>query len=125
MDNNNEFPCSATMRFTLTSFIGAQVKDMENELGDVEKFVCIPLDRNGLKLTDNGNVSAYSYVNKNTNANIFGWTHAIRLKVSKDWYDKMKGLGYEPPYLGNLKPCTPRFKVGANAGHRVRKEDLL
>ncbi len=99
MDGNNY-----VAKIVLTSFFGAQIKEVENEYGNLEKCVCIPIDRNNLRIGRTGKVSAYSFVTRCRNANIAGWSHYLKMKSSPDFVRKMNELGYEMPYLGNLKP---------------------
>ena len=91
------------VRITLTRFIGARVMDVENEFGDMETCVCIPLDRNNLKKNPNGHVSVYLFMAKTFVANIFGWTHYLKMKLDPNFIKKIKDLGYDNPFLGNAK----------------------
>lgn len=107
--NSNDkktMPDYAVMKFVLTSFFGAHIEDVMNEYGDMEKCVCIPLDRNELRVGSTGKVNAYAFVVKTMNANQYGWTHFLRLKSSPGFSQKMKDLGYKMPYIGNLKPSN-------------------
>lgn len=94
------------LKFVLTAFFGARLEDVPDENGNMEKCVCIPIDRNNLYVCDNGKVSAYAFVNKTRNANMHGWTHYLRMKCQPNFAKKMIELGYEVPYLGNLKPAN-------------------
>lgn len=127
--NNKSLPDFGVLRFVLTAFFGAQVKDVENEYGDMEKCVCIPLDRNGLRETDKGTVSAYAYVNRSSVQSSVGWTHYLRPKVNKEWAKKMRDLGYEMPYIGSMKPSVPTFVHSgyvhpADMAKKVKVEDV-
>lgn len=95
---------SGVIKFVLTSFLGARVDDVMDENGNMERCVCIPLDRNNLREGSTGKVSAYAFVTKTRNANRFGWTHYLKLKAGPDFVRRIKSLGYEVPYLGNMKP---------------------
>ena len=60
------------LRIVLTSFFGARVQEVENEEGVMEKCVCIPIERNDLKINPkNQNVSAYFFMTECTTANIY------------------------------------------------------
>lgn len=122
----NDIPNSGVLRIVLTAFFGARIAEVEDENGNMEKCVCIPLDRNGLKVTKKHNVSAYAFVNKTINANRFGWTHYLKLKVATKLMQKMKGLGYEIPYIGNIKPASHAYWVDPNIRRKsifVKTED--
>ena len=115
------------LKFVLTSFFGARLEDVPDENGNMEKCVCIPIDRNNLYVCDNGKVSAYAFVNKTRNANMHGWTHYLRMKCQPNFVKKITELGYEVPYLGNLKPANYIIHKGnyenTVEGKKVKVED--
>ena len=39
------------MRIMLTDFLRARIQEIENEYGELEKCVCIPIDDNGIYVT--------------------------------------------------------------------------
>lgn len=58
------------LRVVLTAFYGASVQEVDNENGDKELSVCIPIDRNNLKINPkNKNVSAYFFMNQSSTVN--------------------------------------------------------
>lgn len=91
------------VRITLTRFIGARVMDVENEFGDMETCVCIPLNRNNLKRHPNGNVSAYFFMVRQMKSNIYGWTHWLKMKLDPNFIKKINEMGIENPFIGNAK----------------------
>lgn len=115
------------LKFVLTSFFGARLEYVPDENGNMEKCVCIPIDRNNLYVCDNGKVSAYAFVNKTRNANMHGWTHYLRMKCQPNFVKKITELGYEVPYLGNLKPANYVIYKGnyenTVEGKKVKVED--
>lgn len=117
----------SVLKFVLTAFFGARIEDVLDENGNMEKCVCIPIDRNNLYVCDNGKVSAYAFVNKTRNANMHGWTHYLRMKCQPDFVRKITSLGYEVPYLGNLKPANYVIHKGnyenTVEGKKVKVED--
>jgi hypothetical protein len=117
----------SVLKFVLTAFFGARIEDVLDENGNMEKCVCIPIDRNNLYVCDNGKVSAYAFVNKTRNANMHGWTHYLRMKCQPDFVKKITSLGYEVPYLGNLKPSNYIIHRGnyenTVEGKKVKVED--
>lgn len=117
----------SVLKFVLTAFFGARIEDVLDENGNMEKCVCIPIDRNNLYVCDNGKVSAYAFVNKTRNANMHGWTHYLRMKCQPNFVKKITSLGYEVPYLGNLKPANYIIHKGnyenTVEGKKVKVED--
>lgn len=119
---DSNFDKQMIMKFVLTAFHGACVKDVENEFGDLERCVCIPLDRNDLRVGETGKVSCYAFVVPCRNANRFGWTSYIKHKVSNRFVEKCKDLGFSPPYLGNLRPSNyVSYAKNYNAAYKADK----
>ena len=123
----NDIPNSGIMKIVLTSFLGARIDTVLDENGNEEKCVCIPLDRNNLHEGKTGKVSAYAFVVKTRNANRFGWTHYLKMKCNPNFAKKTKELGFDIPYLGNVKPAEYiMFRnnyANAVGGQKVRIED--
>lgn len=94
---------SYILRVVLTKFLGARIVDMENEVGELESHVCIPMTRNNLKASRKNDVSAYMFMTQSTIPDRFGWTHYLKQKTSTEHVKKMEELGYGVPYLGNAK----------------------
>jgi hypothetical protein len=92
------------VRVVLTAFYGASLQDVENENGDLERCVCIPIDRNNLKLNPkNNNVSAYFFMNQSSSPNQYGWTHYLKFKLDPNFLKQINELGLENKYCGNAK----------------------
>jgi hypothetical protein len=95
---------SGILKFKLTNFYGAFIKELEGADGSIEECVCIPLVRNGLRKAAKGSVSAYCFVNKTNIVTVDNWTHYLQLKVSPERVKQMRSLGLKSaPYLGNIK----------------------
>jgi hypothetical protein len=91
------------LKLSLTKFLGARVCNVENEHGEMEECVCIPLDRNNLKKNPKGHVSVYLFMTKTFVSNIFGWTHYLKMKLDPNFIKKINELGFDNPFLGNAK----------------------
>lgn len=115
------------MKIVLTSFMGARVQDVVDEEGNEERCVCIPIDRNGLRVGSTGKVSSYAFVMKTRNANRYGWTHYLKMKCNPNFVKKLNELGYEVPYLGNIKPANfiinKKGYQNTLSGQKVRVKD--
>lgn len=103
MESKKQQYANYVLKLSLTKFLGARVCDVENEHGEMEQCVCIPLDRNNLKKNPNGNVSVYLFMAKTTVANIYGWTHYLKMKLDPNFIKKINELGLDNPFLGNAK----------------------
>ena len=97
-DNNN-----FVLKFVLTNFLGANISYVENEEGELEECVCIPLERNNLKKNSKNQVSAYAFMTKTMSVNKFGWTHYLKMKIDPNFLKKINKIGLKNPYLGNAK----------------------
>ena len=92
------------LRFVLTKLFGARVIECDDEEGNLEKGVFIPLVKNDLRVDKGGNVSVYGFVSKCfTSSRSDYWTHYIKLKASSRFVEKINSMGYKMPYLGNMK----------------------
>lgn len=123
---NEIFKC-ARMSLRLTELIGARVEELIDEYGNKEKCICIPIERNGIKLTEKNNVFLEAYVDKLRYTNPYGWTHYIKPKLSPDAYKRAKELGLNTPLIGYLRPSYSRFgnnNYESNANKRVNIEDI-
>ena len=90
-------------RLMLSGFAGAKVERMENEDGDVEEYICIPVKRNGCRKNSRGYFTEIAILEKKFKSEWSrGNTHFIVLS-DPDYY-KNKGrkeLYKDPIYIGN------------------------
>lgn len=116
------------LRLTLTNFVCSRVIDIENEDGVSERGVFIPLDINGLHVTDRGNVSSHFFVTERMRTAIDGGTHYVKMKINKDALNRMNELGYENPYVGDMRPTSikPSYQSEfSKTGGRVKSSDYF
>lgn len=91
------------IKLILTSFWGARVQHTENEDGDLEECICIPLERNNLKKNTKGQVTSYFFMSQSQVSNMYGWTHYLKPKLDPIFLKKQNDLGYKNFYAGNAK----------------------
>ena len=103
MESKKQQYANYVLKLSLTKFLGARVCHVENENGEMEQCVCIPLDRNNLKKNPNGHVSVYLFMAKTLTANLYGWTHYLKMKLDPNFIKKINELGLDNPFLGNAK----------------------
>ena len=113
------------MSFKLTNFFGSRVERLEDENGDVEECVVIPLKRNGLKVSDANNAV---YVNAFVTAKSMKHdkkSHYITQYCVKEHLANLRELGYEAPKLGYMEASSfkPAFQHNLSDNNRV-KQDL-
>lgn len=90
------------INMNLTHFLGAYIKEMENEGGNIEKYVCIPMNRNNINVFKSDAYVNLTMNEKNT-AMDNGWTHSISVYMPKDVIEKLSLMGYKPPFIGKAK----------------------
>lgn len=100
---NNSKENNYVVKIVLTNFIGARFAQVENEDGDFEECVCIPLDRNNLKKNRRNQTSAYAFMTVSQTPSEYGWTHYLKMKQDPNFIKKLNELGLNSPYLGNAK----------------------
>lgn len=107
-----------TLRFNLTAFIGSRVIEAEDADGHLERGVFIPIDANCLyEDPKSKNVLCEAFVNACTYDTDGAKTHYLRQKTSLGHVDKINGLGYKIPKLGNMWLNTfygPSFQKNAS-----------
>lgn len=104
---NNEFQ-KFLINMNLTHFLGAQVRELENDNGRIEKYVCIPMNINNIKQFKNDAYINLTMFESNRPLDN-GWTHAVSVYMPKDMIDKLKQQGYKPPFIGKAKTSTQRY----------------
>lgn len=112
------------MSFKLTNFFGTRIETLENEEGEREECVVIPMARNGLKVSEANNAV---YVNAFVSAKGMKHdkrTHYITQYCVKEHLARLRELGYEAPRLGYLESSTfkPSFQSAMSHTGRVKME---
>ena len=92
------------VKLKLSDFIDSRVIEVENDDGVKEKGIFIPVEINDLFITKRNTVIAWMFATRKFYEPIDGLTHYLKLKTSREHLQKLRDLGYEPPYLGGMKP---------------------
>jgi hypothetical protein len=92
----------------LTAFKQSRVIEVENDEGELEKGVFIPLTWNDLHETRNGTVSCQLAMWERKNNYYYGQTHSIIPMWTGRFRDKMVALGEKAEFIGYAVP----FKTG-------------
>ena len=91
------------MRILLTKFLRSRIQEVENEHGDIEKCVCIPIENNRIYVTKVNNAIVNVELIKTNMQNKFGWTHGVRQVQYSSLLDVYKAHSVEFPFIGNGK----------------------
>jgi len=94
-------------KIKLSNFLGSKVVDLENdETGELEKGIFIPIELNSLFLTPRNQVIAWAFVNEKLHDTGDGFSHYLKMKTDKHHVELLDKLGYKAPYLGSMKTST-------------------
>lgn len=111
--------------FYLSNFFGAREIVCENEYGEEELCLAIPVARNGLIQANQGNRGwmTFGFVQEIDEPKS-GFTHYVKQKTNPAHMRWMESEGLEPPMIGRMKPTKfyHRKKVRPT-GTRVEKID--
>lgn len=91
--------------FYLSRFIGAREVVCEDENGEQELCLAIPIERNALVKanTSNGGWMAFGFVQEWDGAR-GEFTHYVKQKTNPAHLRWLESQGLEPPMIGRLKP---------------------
>lgn len=89
------------LMFMLSSFIDSKIIEVENDEGEMEEGIFIPIAKNALSVDPKKKfVTSWCYV---TEKPYKTWSHYLRMKVDRDTKQRMIDLGIELPYMGNMR----------------------
>ena len=89
--------------FYLSHFIGAREVICEDENGEKELCVAIPVERNGLVRSREGRWMTFGFVQELDNPN-GAFTHYVKQKTNPAHVKWLESQGLESPMIGRLKP---------------------
>lgn len=90
-------------KLKLSNYLNSRVIEVENDDGIMEKGIFIPIDMNGLVLTPRNQVISWLFVNEKLHDTGDGYSHYLRIKTDIDHVKSIKDMGYDVPYMGNMK----------------------
>ena len=91
------------MRIILTNFLRARVQEIENEHGELEKCVCIPIEDNNVYITKGNSAIIDIEMIKTNIQSRFGWTHGVRQVPYSSLLNMYKSRGNKFTFIGNGK----------------------
>lgn len=94
------------MRIMLTDFLRARIQEVENEQGDLEKCVCIPIKDNGIYVSKGNSAIVDIEMIKTNIKSPFGWTHGVRQVPFSSLLDAYKSHGVRLPFIGSGKKLS-------------------
>lgn len=104
------------MTFYLSNFFGARTVVQEDENGEPEVGLFIPIDRNALVQTDNGGWLTWGFVQEQ-DIPICGFSHRVIHKTNPANVRALKEKGLEPPLIARMKP-TKFYHRKRNYGYQ-------
>lgn len=111
----------------LTNFIDAAVKELEDNDGNREMCLVIPLEKNGLNVSCNGHVYCNMFVNEKTYETGDNNSYYFKQKTDRNHLAKMDSLGYKTPYLGVMHRTFYKTNSQSNNryGYNQRVKNLV
>ena len=91
------------MTFYLSNFIGARTVVQEDEYGNEEVGIFIPVERNALIKSNNGRWLTWGLVQE-LDVPLFGFSHRVIHKTNPEHVRKLLEQGIEPPFIARMKP---------------------
>lgn len=112
------------MTLYLSSFFGTRVVVDEDENGEKEEGLFIPIEKNALVCT-NGKWLAWGFVQEMLTP-MKGFTHRVMQKATPAYHSRLKEEGLSSPLLARLKPIayTPKRIIRNNINNRVDYNDF-
>lgn len=94
---------SYVAKIKLSNYINSRLIELENDDGVMEKGIFIPIELNELFVSPRNQVISWMFVNEKLHDTGDGYSHYLKMKSSKKHVDYINSLGYETPYMGNMK----------------------
>ena len=99
-------------RLKLSNFIDSRLQELEDNDGNMEMCLVIPIEKNSLDITKHNDVFCSMFVNEKTYETKDGYAYYFKQKTNSNHVAKLDSLGYKTPYLGymTLSKYSPRFQ---------------
>ena len=110
------------MTFYLSNFVGSRVVSQEDEYGNEELGVFIPIERNGFVRTNDGRWLTWGLVQE-LDIPSFGFTHRVMHKTNPSHVRKLHEQGIGVPWIARMKPTKFYHRKAKNINTRVSIED--
>lgn len=108
----------------ISNFIDTRVVDLEDNDGNIEQCIVVPLEKNGMRVSNNNNVYCKFFVNERTYGDGTA-THYLRVKTNKKLVAKLADLGYQTPYMGLMFPSNFKTSYQSNSYFRNNSTDRV
>lgn len=114
-------------KLKLSNFIDSRIMELEDNDGNLEDCLVIPIEKNGLVVSKTNNVYCTAFVNEKTYDTADGYSFYIKQKTNPAHVAKLDSLGYKTPYLGYMKRSTfaPKFQSDNRYGYNKRVKNTL
>lgn len=110
------------MTFYLSNFVGSRVVIQEDEYGNEEAGVFIPIERNALIRTKDNRVLTWGLVQE-LDVPLFGFSHRVVHKTNPGHLRSLKKQGLEAPWIARMKPTKFYHRKPKYINTRVKEED--
>ena len=110
------------MTLYLSNFIGCRVESSEDEYGNIEEGIFIPIDRNGLIRTKENKYLVWGFVQE-LDVPSLGFSHRVMLKTNPAHVRQIQEKGIDVPCIARMKPTKFYHRKPTNINTRVDIED--
>lgn len=111
------------MTFYLSNFLGARTLVQEDEYGNEELGVFIPIERNGLILSSTNKYLTWGFVQEQ-DVPTGGFSHMIKQKTNPEHLRMLNEQGLQPPMIGRMKPTKFYHRKPKFINTRVKENEL-
>ena len=110
------------MTFYLSNFFGARVVKSEDEHGNEEEGIFIPIERNALICAKTGKWLTWGLVQE-LDIPLFGFSHRVIHKTNPAHVRELQEQGLEPPMIARMKPTKFYHRKPKFVNTKVTIED--
>lgn len=110
------------MTFYLSAFRGSRMIQAEDENGEMEYGVFIPIERNGIVISGNNNPLTWGFVQE-LDVPQRGFTHRVLQKTNPAFMKTLEKQGESPILIARMKPTRFYHRKPKNTNTRVTIED--
>lgn len=112
------------MTFYLSNFVGSRAIVQEDEYGNMEEGIFIPIERNGIVRAKTNGYLTWGLVQE-LDVPLFGFSHRVIHKTNPEHVRKLNEQGIEPPFIARMKPTRFYHRKPKFVNTKVTIEDDL
>lgn len=111
------------IKLNLSNYLGAHIRQLDNENDEEEAYMCIPIKRNGFICGVNNKVTSYLSMRIPRIPLFNGWTHTVCVSVNQETLENARFMGYDFNIMGNARPDFKSISGTRPRNGYVRREE--